>query len=41
MNRLVISCLIHRPVRSLISIFAIGMEVTLILLIAGAGGPGF
>jgi putative ABC transport system permease protein len=34
MNRLVISNLIHRPLRSLISIFAIALEVTLILLIA-------
>ncbi len=35
MNRLVVSNLVHRPLRSLISIFAIAMEVTLILLIAG------
>ena len=35
MNRLVISNLVHRPLRSLISIFAIALEVTLILLIAG------
>jgi len=35
MNRLVISNLIHRPLRSLISIFAIALEVTLILLLAG------
>lgn len=35
MNRLVLSNLIHRPLRSLISIFAIALEVTLILLIAG------
>jgi len=34
MNRLVISNLVHRPLRSLISIFAIALEVTLILLIA-------
>ena len=34
MNRLVVSNLVHRPLRSLISIFAIAMEVTLILLIA-------
>ena len=35
MNRLIISNLVHRPLRSLISIFAIALEVTLILLIAG------
>ena len=35
MNRLVISNLVHRPLRSMISIFAIAMEVSLILLIAG------
>jgi putative ABC transport system permease protein len=34
MNRLVFSNLVHRPLRSLISIFAIALEVTLILLIA-------
>jgi len=34
MNRLVVSNLVHRPLRSLISIFAIALEVTLILLIA-------
>jgi putative ABC transport system permease protein len=35
MNKLVISNLIHRPVRSAISIVAIAVEVTLILLIVG------
>ena len=33
MNRLVIANLVHRPLRSLISILAIALEVTLILLI--------
>ena len=35
MNRLVLSNFTHRPLRTLISIFAIAMEVALILLIAG------
>ena len=35
MNKLVISNLVHRPVRSAISIVAIAIEVTLILLIVG------
>ena len=35
MNKLVISNLVHRPVRSTISIVAIAIEVTLILLIVG------
>src|SRR5438552_7698314 len=35
MNKMVISNLAHRPVRSVISIAAIGLEVTLILLIVG------
>src|SRR5579859_1980954 len=35
MNKLVVSNLAHRPVRSAISIVAIAIEVTLILLIVG------
>ncbi|HZQ90314.1 MAG TPA: FtsX-like permease family protein [Terriglobales bacterium] len=35
MNKLVLSNLVHRPLRSLISIVAIGIEVTLILVIVG------
>jgi len=35
MNKLVVSNLLHRPIRSLISIVAIALEVTLILLIVG------
>src|SRR5215472_1231032 len=35
MNKLVVSNLAHRPVRSVISIIAIALEVTLILLIVG------
>jgi putative ABC transport system permease protein len=35
MNRMVIANLVHRPVRSLISIIAIAVEVILILLIVG------
>jgi putative ABC transport system permease protein len=35
MNKLVLSNLLHRPIRSLISIAAIAVEVTLILLIVG------
>src|SRR5512142_1996584 len=35
MNKLVISNLVHRPVRTLISIVAIAIEVILILLIVG------
>jgi len=35
MNKMVVSNLVHRPVRSLISIIAIALEVTLILLIVG------
>src|ERR1700680_2347935 len=34
MNKMVVANLVHRPVRSLISITAIALEVTLILLIA-------
>ena len=33
MNKMIVSNLVHRPVRSLISISAIALEVTLILLI--------
>lgn len=35
MNRLVVSNLVHRPIRSIISILAIALEVTLILVIVG------
>jgi putative ABC transport system permease protein len=35
MNRMVVANLVHRPIRSLISIVAIALEVTLILLIVG------
>jgi putative ABC transport system permease protein len=35
MNKMVIANLVHRPLRSLISIVAIALEVTLILLIVG------
>jgi putative ABC transport system permease protein len=35
MNKMIIANLVHRPVRSLISIIAIAVEVTLILLIVG------
>src|SRR6202048_145283 len=35
MNRLIVANLVHRPIRSLISIVAIALEVSLILLIAG------
>jgi putative ABC transport system permease protein len=35
MNKMVVSNLVHRPIRSLISIIAIALEVTLILLIVG------
>src|SRR3981081_864516 len=35
MNRLIVANLIHRPIRSLISIVAIPLEVSLILLICG------
>jgi putative ABC transport system permease protein len=35
MNRMIAANLIHRPIRSLISIIAIALEVTLILLIVG------
>src|SRR5262249_38511225 len=35
MNKMIVANLVHRPIRSLISIVAIGLEVTLILLIVG------
>jgi putative ABC transport system permease protein len=35
MNKMVVANLVHRPIRSLISTFAIALEVALILLIAG------
>jgi hypothetical protein len=35
MNRMVVSNVVHRPVRSLISVIAIALEVTMILLIVG------
>src|SRR3954447_25089949 len=35
MNRMIIGNLLHRPMRSIISIVAIALEVTLILLIVG------
>jgi putative ABC transport system permease protein len=35
MNRMIVANLVHRPLRSLISIIAIALEVTLILLIVG------
>ena len=35
MNRMVVANLVHRPIRSVISIVAIALEVTLILLIVG------
>ncbi len=35
MNKMVVSNLVHRPIRSLISMVAIALEVALILLIAG------
>ena len=35
MNKMIVSNLVHRPVRSLISIFAIAIEVTLMLVIVG------
>src|SRR5204862_7982333 len=33
MNKMIVANLVHRPIRSLISIIAIALEVTLILLI--------
>src|SRR5208282_1534751 len=35
MNKMIVANLVHRPLRSLISIVAIGLEVTMILLIVG------
>jgi putative ABC transport system permease protein len=35
MNRMIVATLVHRPIRSLISIVAVALEVALILLIAG------
>ncbi|HMF92320.1 MAG TPA: FtsX-like permease family protein [Candidatus Angelobacter sp.] len=35
MNKMIVSNLAHRPLRSIISIFAVAVEVTLILLIVG------
>src|SRR5271167_395988 len=35
MNRMIVGNLAHRPIRSLISIVAVALEVTLILLIVG------
>jgi putative ABC transport system permease protein len=35
MNRMIVANLVHRPMRSLISVVAIALEVTLILLIVG------
>jgi putative ABC transport system permease protein len=35
MNKMIVANLVHRPVRSLISIVAIAVEVTLILVIVG------
>lgn len=35
MNRMIVGNLLHRPVRSLISVVAVALEVTLILLIVG------
>jgi putative ABC transport system permease protein len=35
MNKMIVSNLAHRPLRSIISVFAVALEVTLILLIVG------
>ncbi|HYL92018.1 MAG TPA: FtsX-like permease family protein [Alphaproteobacteria bacterium] len=35
MNKMIVANLVHRPIRSVISIFAVAVEVTLILLIVG------
>ena len=35
MNKMIVANLAHRPIRTLISIFAVAIEVTLILLIVG------
>ena len=35
MNKMIIANLVHRPIRSIISIVAVAIEVTMILLIVG------
>src|SRR5215469_8079057 len=35
MNKMIVGNLVHRPIRSLISVIAVALEVTLILLIVG------
>ena len=35
MTKMIVANLVHRPIRSVISIFAIAIEVTLILVIVG------
>src|SRR5512141_602567 len=35
MNRMILANLVHRPIRSLISVVAVAVEVTLILVIVG------
>src|SRR5260370_7724813 len=35
MNKMIVANLVHRPLRSIISIFAVAVEVTLILMIVG------
>src|SRR5690348_15452569 len=35
MNKMIVANLVHRPIRSIISIFAVAVEVTLILMIVG------
>ncbi len=35
MNQMIVANLVHRPIRSLISIIAVAVEVTLILLMVG------
>src|SRR5467141_503931 len=35
MNKMIVANLVHRPLRSIISIIAVAVEVTLILLIVG------
>jgi putative ABC transport system permease protein len=41
MNKLVIGNLVHRPLRSLISVFAIAIEVVMILVISTVTFGGF
>ena len=36
MTKMIVANLVHRPIRSLISIFAIAIEVTLILVIVAS-----